>query len=186
MSECLVQGIQTVMISTKNYHMTNNTRRKNDLAQVSNHEFQQHVEQISMRRDGEYALVYMYVSGLDTVGESRHHAIGERLLQQVANLLLANVPEPGSLTIIGGQELALLLQDCRENDALRCARLVRSKIQTSEFRENGGSFRFGISTGIVLVTVQPRDPRELLIQVQRCCRIAKSKGHNRIEFCSGV
>lgn len=185
MSECLIQGIHTGMIS-RNYQMIEDTCQKNGLAQVGNHEFEQHVEQISTRRDGEHALVYMHVSGLDTVREGGRHAVGERLLQQVADLLLANVPEPGSLTIIGGQELALLLEDCRGNDVLQYVRLVRSKIQTSEFRENENSFRFGISTGIVSVTVRPRDPRELLSQAQRCCRVARRKGHNRIELCSAA
>lgn len=170
----------------RNQPMTESTCRKNGLAQVSNREFQQRVEQISTRKDGEHALVYMHVSGLDAVRADGRHAVGERLLQQVADLLLANVPEPGSLTIIDSQEVALLLEDCRENDVLRWARLVRSKIQTSEFQEDGGSFRFGISTGIVPVTVQPRDPRALLTEAQRCCRVARRKGHNSIEFCSGV
>jgi GGDEF domain-containing protein len=161
--------------------MTQSTSRKSSLAQVSNREFQRLVEQVSTRTDGEHALVYMHVNGLDTV---RADATGVRLLQQVADLLLANVSEPGSLTVIAGQELALLLEDCRERDVLRCVRLVRSKIQTSEFRDDEDSFHFGISTGIVPVTVQLRDPQALFSQAQHCCRVARRKGHNRIELCS--
>ncbi len=171
------------MISS-NKPMTESTRRKSGLAQVSNREFEQHVQQITTRENGEHALVYMHVSGLDMVPSHGRDDTSERLLQQVADLLLANVLEFGSLTIIGGREVALLLEDCRENEVLRCTRLVRSKIQRSEFQEDGGSFRFGISTGIVPVTDRWRDPEALLSHAQRCCRVARRKGHNRIELCS--
>lgn len=164
--------------------MTKSTCSKSGLAQVSNREFERHVAQISTREGGEHALIYMHVSGLDMVRADSDHGIRARLLQQVADLLLVSVPQLGSLTVIAGGEVALLLEDCRENDVLRCTRLVRSKIQRSEFQEDGGNFRFGISTGIVPMTVRSQDAHELLSQAQRCCRIARRKGHNRIELCS--
>lgn len=82
--------------------------------------FEQTVEKalsLASRKSWPAAAVFLDLDGFKTVNDALGHAIGDELLHQVAQRLQAGTRSGNLVARIGGDEFALLLQDCDESGA---------------------------------------------------------------------
>lgn len=70
------------------------------------------------RRDMQVALVFLDLDHFKNINDSLGHAVGDRLLQWVAECLRRNVRETDTVSRQGGDEFLLILKDLPDTDAV--------------------------------------------------------------------
>lgn len=128
----------------------------------------------SARRYGRCAAVlYIDLDGFKAVNDSRGHAAGDALLQQVALRLKDCVRAEDTVSRFGGDEFGIVLttvnreQDC-ETVALK---LIQSL--TMPFQLEGGPVRISASVGAALYPVHGIDAQTLVAHADRAMYAAK-------------
>ena len=112
----------------------------------------------------------------DTVG---HHA-GDQLLKRIGSVLEKQLPKNAFLARIGGDEFAVVIENCDLNTAKAVANMIRTGIAKTRFYYSNKVFDIGCSIGVA--TIRPGTNREtVLSQADIACYLAKERGRNRIE-----
>lgn len=127
-----------------------------------------------LRHDTEpIAIVYLDLDGFKAVNDAAGHAVGDRLLQQVADRLQRSVRDVDTLARLGGDEFAIV---CEETDA-EAAVMIADRIHealTAPVVVDGVGYRIGASVGVAVSP--PLDQDELLRRADRAMYRAKAAG----------
>jgi diguanylate cyclase (GGDEF)-like protein/PAS domain S-box-containing protein len=134
--------------------------------------------------DSENALLYIDLDQFKIVNDSCGHAVGDQLLIQVAKLLSDVVRTSDTVARIGGDEFAVLLEDCPFAQAQRSAHRICDRLDAFRFTNDDKRFRVGASIG--LVPVDGRWPSTAAVQqaADNACYAAKEAGRNRVQTWS--
>ncbi len=132
----------------------------------------------------ENALLFIDLDQFKIVNDSCGHAIGDQLLVQVAKLLCDGVRTSDTVARIGGDEFAVLLEDCPPAQAQRSAQRICERLEDFRFIHEDKRFRVGASIG--LVPMDGRWPNMAAVQqaADSCCYAAKEAGRNRVHTWS--
>jgi diguanylate cyclase (GGDEF)-like protein/PAS domain S-box-containing protein len=148
--------------------------------------FQQELEKIVKRlrrRDcPQCAVMYVDLDNFKYVNDTLGHAAGDRLVQQVGEVLNARVRETDVLARFGGDEFTVLLHNVSPTTALKIADSFRSRLSDFTFREAGDQVDIGCSIGIAIVTKHNSSADEVLSQADFACHQAKHGGRNRVRL----
>lgn len=127
-----------------------------------------------------HSLLYLDLDQFKLVNDTCGHAAGDELLRQVAERLQAYTRNVGTLGRIGGDEFALLLENCFVECARRFAETLREAIGDIEF--TWGSRRFGgsVSIGVISFGGDGLSRQEVLKNADSACFVAKEQGRNRV------
>lgn len=137
----------------------------------------------SMASEGRsHVLLFMDLDRFKTVNDACGHAAGDQLLRQVSNLFTAELRESDTLARIGGDEFAVLLENCSLEDALRIAEELRRCVEIYRYVHEGRSFSVGASIGVVPLAQCRPTVADALAAGDRSCYLAKEGGRNRIEL----
>ena len=133
------------------------------------------------------AVLYLDLDHFKNLNDTRGHAMGDRLLVEVAARLRACVREGDTVARQGGDEFVLLIQQLGENleVAVSQAGAVAEKIVTrlSEPCNLGGAVYQGTtSVGIALFVGQAVPADELLQRADQAMYQAKAAGRNAVRF----
>jgi len=133
------------------------------------------------RREGrKVAALYIDLDGFKLVNDSLGHRIGDVLLGQVAQRLLARKREADTLARIGGDEFTLVLDQVGgEEDAEQAAKSLLEALG-APFEIEGHLIRVGASIGISVFPEHGNSPDHLLQQADCAMYAAKRNGKNRI------
>jgi len=111
----------------------------------------------------------------DTCG---HHA-GDELLKKVAALFSHNIRGADVLARMGGDEFAILLQDCDVNEGIRIANILIEVIATFRFVWETETFTIGISIGVANFSPNSSFRIEDILRLSdAACFQAKNNGRN--------
>ena len=134
----------------------------------------------SRDRDQQHAFLFLDLDQFKLVNDNCGHAAGDRLLCQVAGILLLQMRGSDWMGRLGGDEFAVLLEQSGIDDALRIVqRLVRA-LAESTFHWEGNPFTITCSIGIVGITGAEDDVGYILRAADRACYQAKEDGRNCI------
>ncbi|UTV29376.1 putative bifunctional diguanylate cyclase/phosphodiesterase [Photobacterium atrarenae] len=134
---------------------------------------------VSSQRYG--ALVFMDLDNFKPVNDSAGHATGDELLRRIATLLKSRVRSGDLLGRIGGDEFAILLDNCSPGDAVSIVEDIRKKVERLVFSNQGLPIRITLSAGIApFQTHAAPDISRLLSVADTACKIAKDEGRNRV------
>ncbi len=139
-------------------------------------------------RSGKHrAVLYLDLDHFKNLNDTRGHAMGDRLLVEVAARLRACVREGDTVARQGGDEFVLLIQQLGEDleTAVSQAGGVAEKIVTrlSEPCNLGGAVYQGTtSVGIALFVGQAVPADELLQRADQAMYQAKAAGRNAVRF----
>jgi diguanylate cyclase (GGDEF)-like protein len=133
------------------------------------------------------ALVYLDLDNFKLVNDTRGHAVGDQLLQQVAARLRGSVRDGDTVARLGGDEFLVVLEGLgkSENEAGVLAEVVAEKILNNL---NAPYFLAGVehhnspSVGLVLFGENKTSADDLLKCADMAMYQAKASGRNTVRF----
>ena len=148
-----------------------------------------HVLAVTARNKRKCALLFIDLDDFKMLNDTRGHAIGDSLLQEVAKRLTASVRDGDTVARLGGDEFIVLAEDLSENkeEAAALAQNIGEKILAviaQPFWLVGRECRISTSIGIILFGGEPESSENLLMQADIAMYQAKSAGRNTIRFFS--
>ncbi len=143
-----------------------------------------HALHASQRNPHITALLFLDLDGFKRVNDTDGHAVGDRLLQQVAQKLIHCVRSTDTVSRHGGDEFVILLPDVHSaEDAAVCAGNILAAMN-QPFEIGGRDYLIGASIGIATQQSSRDDAAALLKCADVAMYHAKSAGRNRVAIFS--
>lgn len=142
---------------------------------------------VSMRTRQRGALLFIDLDNFKDLNDTLGHDIGDLLLTQVAQRLVAGVREVDTVARFGGDEFVVMLENLASEpaEAARRVRVVAEKLleQVNQPLELGGQHHYSSpSIGITLFGEERHSVDELLKQADLAMYEAKAGGRNTLRF----
>ncbi len=135
----------------------------------------------SLRDQKTHVLCHLDLDGFKAINEACGRKAGDRLLAQLGGVLKKHVGRKGVMGRFGGDDFAILLLDCSEEQGQRVVERQRVAIEQSRCVYKGQTFSLTASIGLVPVTAESGSAAELLDTAAAACRTAKEAGGNRVQ-----
>ncbi|MCV2360580.1 diguanylate cyclase [Paucibacter sp. TC2R-5] len=134
------------------------------------------------RQGTQLALLFVDLDKFKQINDSKGHAVGDQVLQQVAHCLLSAVRESDTVSRHGGDEFLILLDDLPQvNDALGVAEKLKDMLQLARTaNDNWGELSASIG-----ISIYPRDAGTadaLIACADLAMYMAKRQGPGGISF----
>lgn len=138
-----------------------------------------------MGRNG--ALLFIDLDHFKVVNDTQGHAVGDELLQAVANRLAGQVRSHDVLARLGGDEFVLLMETVTDPDqaavqALAVAEKIQLALQQPFELGVSSAHTVSASQGIALLSDVQGDPQDVLRWADLAMYEAKGAGRNTIRF----
>jgi diguanylate cyclase (GGDEF)-like protein len=142
--------------------------------------FLRHLEAVKNRADIEgtaSALLFMDLDRFKAVNDEGGHEAGDEMLCAVAGVLTEGVRSRDTVTRVGGDEFAIILNDCQPALALRIAETLAREVDSLRMHRDGRDFSVGVSIGVATITPHRRDGIDDIIRgADEACYRAKRSG----------
>lgn len=141
-----------------------------------------HATKRALRGRTTMALLLLDLDGFKAVNETHGHAAGDALLRAVSDRLKTSVREGDLLARLGGDELAVLLEDV---DGPREAEALASKIAWAfrdPFQVSGRQLSITASIGVTVCPADGADAAALLNNAETALGQAKQQGPSTFKF----
>lgn len=147
-----------------------------------------HVQQVlheefeRAKRTGEPVAVVMFdLDHFKDVNDTYGHQVGDRVLQEMAEILRRTAREIDKLGRYGGEEFIAILPDTDLDDGAVFAERVRQDVARHLFPADGEALRMTVSAGVAVYPDRGiTDPRELVRRADQALYAAKAAGRNRV------
>ncbi len=141
-------------------------------------EFLRTLEKVRVREDAEPSvLMYLDLDRFKAVNDLGGHSAGDAMLRSVTDTLCSHVRSRDLVARIGGDEFAIILNNCGVDRGRRIADVLAADVRALRVPTQKGPLGVGISIGII--AIQPGDPRgvdELIRLADDACYAAKHEG----------
>ena len=127
-----------------------------------------------------HALLYLDIDYFHRINDSFGHLAGDDLLRKLAPILQQSLREGETLARIGGDEFAVLLENCSAEFAQAAATQLRDAVQAWQFEWGEKAFQVGVSVGVVAITKLAPSLSAVLSEADTACFTAKEQGRNRV------
>ena len=127
-----------------------------------------------------HALLYLDIDFFHRINDSFGHLAGDELLRRLVPVLQSSLREGEALARIGGDEFAVLLENCSADFAQAAATQLRDAVQAWQFEWNGKAFQVGVSIGVVAITKLAPGLSAVMSEADTACFTAKEQGRNRV------
>ena len=134
----------------------------------------------ALTEGSEHTLAIIDIDQFKIINDTCGHAAGDELLRQVARLLRQVIRKRDTLARIGGDEFALLLEDCPLRDAAETAESARLAVDAYQFEWEHSTHRISVSVGLVALNGQCDSVMSALSMADTACYAAKDSGRNRM------
>lgn len=131
--------------------------------------------------ESKHCLIYIDLDQFKIVNDTVGHAAGDELLKQIATILQKQIRDSDLLARIGGDEFAIVLENCSTAKAEQIAEKVRQAVQNHRFAWNDRIFDIGTSIGIAQMK-GIINKANVMSQADVACYIAKEQGRNRVHI----
>lgn len=146
------------------------------------HVFFDRLEQLCMihrRKADPFAVLMLDLDRFKEVNDQRGHAVGDRLLVEVAHRLEDSGREADTVARLGGDEFAMILHGVHSIDVAQALGLKVVSLLEQPFALLDGVLRIGASVGIALCPQHGQDPNTLLSRADNAMYRAK-KGIEKV------
>ena len=151
---------------------------------INRREFEKRVERAirnAQALPAAHTLMYLDLDQFKVINDICGHAAGDRLLQQLAGLLLGSVRHRDTLGRLGGDEFGLLLENCPLDKAVVIANKLLKSIEEFHFSWHDSTFTLGVSIGVVPIDETTTDIASTMSAADSACYIAKESGRNQVQ-----
>ncbi|MCK5035438.1 MAG: GGDEF domain-containing protein [Candidatus Sabulitectum sp.] len=139
------------------------------------------VVSIAERSAGSFSILMIDLDHFKRVNDKFGHAIGDRVLQEIATILLRGVREQDILARWGGEEVIILLPDTGVNGAKALGEKIRASVEKLETCH--GEARICVTLSLGISQYHRGEPLTDTIQrADNALYQAKSSGRNRVEY----
>jgi len=154
------------------------------LVDLANHgEFKRKLDRLAdnNRPDSkDYALVFVDLDLFKEVNDSGGHAAGDLILKGVARILKSRTRAGDTAARVGGDEFALLLDDCGEKRALQIAEDIRRDIADLRIEYDSQHHAVKASIGVSFGRTNKHSATSMLKSADVACYMAKEDGRNTV------
>lgn len=182
--EPLLDRAQYTMLQKMHRDLLRETTHDHLTGLINRREFERRVtEALASARQSqlEHAICYMDLDQFNVVNNTFGYEGGDKLLTEISALLNAELGERGVLARIGGDEFAMLLQNCPIDEALRLISLQKTAVAAYRFSLDQKSLSISFSAGLVTLGPNTESVLSSLQAAEASCRIARDKGTNYIQ-----
>lgn len=138
------------------------------------------------RTQGKLAVMFLDLDRFKTINDTLGHAVGDQLLQQVAQRLMNCLREVDTVARWGGDEFTLLLpQISSRDDAANIAHRILAALKPT-FHIEQHQLHASSSIGIALYPCDGEDAETLLKNADAALYRAKDRGRNNCQFYTGA
>lgn len=130
---------------------------------------------------GHSAVMFFDLDQFKYVNDTLGHAVGDRLLVQVANVLRARTRATDVVSRFGGDEFLVLARDAGVAEASALAQSLNQIMRDLSVVEGGHQVTVNFSIGITLIDGLSTSNEEILAQADMACYEAKTRGRNRFQ-----
>jgi diguanylate cyclase (GGDEF)-like protein len=129
-----------------------------------------------LREGAAVGLIFVDLDGFKQVNDEHGHAMGDRVLVEVAARLMREIRQADTVGRLGGDEFVIVLDGLPDGERLEqiCGRIQQSLARP--FAIDGKLFEVGASIGAVLEWNHETDPAELLSRADAMMYAAKREG----------
>jgi diguanylate cyclase (GGDEF)-like protein len=130
---------------------------------------------------GSFSLLLVDIDFFKKFNDTYGHQAGDAVLRQVAMRLRNGVRQNDVVCRYGGEEMALILNNTADEEALRVANTLVERIARSPFRlAEGLEVNVTISVGVATCAQHGAEPAVLIEFADQCLYRAKHAGRNQV------
>ncbi len=134
------------------------------------------------RRQGHVAVMFIDLDRFKNVNDSLGHAVGDKLLWEIAHRLNACVREEDTVSRLGGDEFVVVLESLQDHqDAVAIANKIHRAFE-EPITVDGHSLHASASIGIALYPNDGENGEVLMQNADTAMYQAKSLGRNNYQF----
>jgi len=127
-----------------------------------------------------HALIYFDVDYLYRINDTFGRLAGDELLRRMVPVLKGCLRNEDFLARIGGDEFAVLVENCGTDYALKAGVRIRDAVQAWQFDWEDHAFQVGVSVGVVAITRLTAGLSAIFNEADGACFAAKEQGRNRV------
>lgn len=126
------------------------------------------------------SLVMLDADHFKRVNDNHGHPAGDHVLQRLSATIMASLRTEDAFCRVGGEEFAVIMRDCTEEEAVQLAERLRRLVANTQFVYGGQHLPVTISLGVSGFD-RERHARstDLVEEADRCLYEAKRRGRNR-------
>jgi diguanylate cyclase (GGDEF)-like protein/PAS domain S-box-containing protein len=141
-----------------------------------------HVLKRAERQRTRFAVLFSDLDRFKYINDSLGHHVGDLLLQEAANRMLATLRRSDTIARLGGDEFTIIIEDIKDPaDAARAAQKIID-VLTQPFEIEGKTLVAGTSVGIAIYPDDGTTIEDLLRKADTAMYEAKRSGGNRYHF----
>ncbi|WEJ33069.1 PAS domain S-box protein [Devosia sp. SD17-2] len=125
-------------------------------------------------------LIFIDLDHFKPVNDTAGHAAGDALLKRVAQTIRDCCRSHDTVARIGGDEFAVILDCCPEENGLQVGQKIVRAISALAFDWGGKTHRVSASAGLTIITPEPPSAIGFLGEADAACYPAKAEGRGRI------
>lgn len=130
------------------------------------------------------SVLLLDIDHFKAVNDTYGHAVGDAVIQAVAEAIRAQVRRVDIAARYGGEEFAIVLEDTGEEGALLFAERLRASVEALTHHSEQGPFGITISVGISVCPEHGFDADELTENADAALYVSKRSGRNRVSVWS--
>ena len=127
-----------------------------------------------------HAFLYLDIDYLQRINDAFGHLAGDELFRRLVPVLRACLRDDELLARIGGDEFAVLIENCSADYAVAAGTRIRDAVQSWQFEWGEQAFQVGVSVGVVAITKLSPSLSAIFNEADSACFTAKEQGRNRV------
>jgi two-component system CheB/CheR fusion protein len=127
-----------------------------------------------------HALIYIDLDQFKVINDTCGHRAGDDFLRQLCGHICVHLRARDTMARIGGDEFAVILENCALSQGEHVAGKLREGIQAFRFVFDDRVFKVGASIGVVEITDKLTSAAQALSLADVACYAAKESGRNRV------
>lgn len=132
----------------------------------------------SNQRKNSFALLLIDVDNFKIYNDTFGHLLGDQLLIDLSQLIIKNVRNFDIVTRYGGEEFAVILLECKKDEAISIAERIRNAIEENKFYDNQKG-PVTISIGLSMFP-EEKSKHTLINNADKALYLAKKHGKNKV------
>jgi diguanylate cyclase (GGDEF)-like protein len=141
---------------------------------------------LARRREGVVAVAALDIDHFKAINDTHGHPEGDRVLRQLATILMNTARESDTVARLGGDEFVIILPDSDLRGARAFAERLRERVREATFGPPGAAVSMTISIGVAVGEGKAQlEPDRLLGNADQALYNAKEGGRDRVAVVGG-